>query len=268
MTIFELRLKCIKTVILVLLVIGVCSVSSCATRQDVIYLHQQIKNLKNSMDQLALEQNKEINNTLTPLKEFQSSIAIRIDSMDVDIRSLRGDMELLNHRTDELSKSLKSFKIKQLKQTQEINPADTTGLTPDNTTKSPGLNMKKINPQDEYTEAKELYDKGIYEASRKAFANFITRYPDNKLTGNSQFWLAENYFKEGNYKKSILEHQKFIDNFKQHPKIPSAYLKEGLAYYKLGDSFAGKLILEKLIKLFPKTKQAKAAKNKLNNLKK
>lgn len=265
MTILELRFKFIRTIILVLSVIGVCSVSSCATRQDVIYLNQQIKILKNSINQLAIKQNEEISNTLVPLKELQSSVAIRIDSMDDDIRSLRGDMELLDHRTDEIANELKLFKTKQLKQAQEINQADATGLTPDNDTKSPGLNTKKINPKDEYTEAKELYDKGLYEASRKAFADFITRYPDNELTGNSQFWLAENYFKEGNYKKSILEYQKFIDNFKEHPKVPSAYLKEGLAYYNLGDQFAGKLILEKLIKLFPKTEQANIAKKKLNN---
>nr|CAI78609.1 hypothetical protein [uncultured delta proteobacterium] len=263
MMISGLKLKNFRIILIILSVFFACSVSSCATRQDVIYLNKQINNLKNRIDQLTLEQNKKLDSTLLPLMEFQSNITPMIESMEADIRLLRGDIESLDHRSNEIEKNIKTFEIKKIKNTDEINIDDTNIITTNNDHK-PIMNFKKF-PEDKYAEAKELYDKGLYKESKKAFEDFMGYYPEDKLTGNSQFWIAEIYFKEGDYKKSIFEYQKLMDNFKGHPKVPSAYLKQGLAYYKIDDSFTGKLILEKLIKLFPGTEQANTAKNKLKD---
>jgi len=263
MMISGLKLKNFRIILIILSAFFACSISSCATRQDVIYLSKQINNLKNRIDQLTLEQNKKLDSTLLPLMEFQSNITPMIESMEADIRLLRGDIESLDHRSNEIEKNIKTFETKKIKNTDEINIDDTNIITTNNDHK-PIMNFKKF-PEDKYAEAKELYDKGLYKESKKAFEDFMGYYPEDKLTGNSQFWISEIYFKEGDYKKSIFEYQKLMDNFKGHPKVPSAYLKQGLAYYKIGDSFTGKLILEKLIKLFPGTEQANTAKNKLKD---
>ncbi|MFW6012065.1 MAG: tetratricopeptide repeat protein, partial [Desulfosalsimonas sp.] len=71
------------------------------------------------------------------------------------------------------------------------------------------------------------------------------------------------YFAETWYEKAILEYEKVIKNYPEGNKAPGAYLKQGMAFYKLGENANARLIFQTLIQKYPDSEEAKIAKRQV-----
>jgi TolA-binding protein len=80
------------------------------------------------------------------------------------------------------------------------------------------------------------------------------------------FRSGETFFREKLYEKSILEYQKVIEKYPKGNKVPAALLKQGYAFQSLGDKVNARLIFEELVRKHPSTSEAKAASDKLKEL--
>ena len=121
-------------------------------------------------------------------------------------------------------------------------------------------------PASQYAQAKEKFDRGEYEASRKLFQGFLSDHPKSDNADNAQFWLGEIYYREKWYEKAILEYQKVIEKYPKGNKVKSALLKQGFAFLNLGDKDNARLILKELVRKYPNSSEAKIAKDKLDKL--
>ncbi len=122
--------------------------------------------------------------------------------------------------------------------------------------------------------AQNLYDNGIAAFTAKKFQDayadfneYIEKYPKGNLAGNARFWLGDSLYNQGEYELAILEYQKVIGDYPNHPKSPAALLKQGLAFEKLKDKETAKLVYYKLESDYPKSDEAATAKKRLNSLK-
>ncbi len=114
-----------------------------------------------------------------------------------------------------------------------------------------------------YASAKRDFDRGALDSARSAFQRLLSLYPKEKLAGNAQFWLGETYYREQWYEKAILEYQKVIENYPDGNKIEASLLKQGLAFFNLGDKANARLILQELIRKYPKSNEAQIARQKV-----
>ncbi|MBW1841262.1 MAG: tol-pal system protein YbgF [Deltaproteobacteria bacterium] len=114
-----------------------------------------------------------------------------------------------------------------------------------------------------YTSAKMAFDRGNYDAAREGFQTLIKQYPGSRHADNAQFWLGEIYYREKWYEKAILEYQKVIEQHPKGNKMQAALLKQGFAFYNLGDKANARLILKELIKKFPESTEAEIARKKI-----
>ena len=122
--------------------------------------------------------------------------------------------------------------------------------------------------------AQSLYDNGIaaftakkFQDAYNAFNEYIEKYPKGNLAGNARFWLGDSLYNQGEYELAILEYQKVIADYPNHPKSPAALLKQGLAFEKLKDLDTAKLVYYKLEADYPKSDEAATAQKRLNSLK-
>jgi tol-pal system protein YbgF len=118
--------------------------------------------------------------------------------------------------------------------------------------------------KDAYLAAYQAFKEGKSEMAREQFIALLEAYPENEYSDNARFWLAESYYKDGNYEDAILAYEEL---FKKNPgsdKVPGAMLKQGLAFYALKDRKTGEIVLEKLVEKFPNTEAAKLALKKMN----
>jgi tol-pal system protein YbgF len=135
-------------------------------------------------------------------------------------------------------------------------------LPPEKVAKKP----KKKTPDDVYEAALDTYKKNKHEEARKMMEAFIKEFPDHKLAGNAQFWIAETYYTNKDYTDAILAYEDLLQRYKDHGKIPAALLKQALSFLEMGDKKAARGILRELIENHPDSKQAKTAREKLNTL--
>lgn len=117
-----------------------------------------------------------------------------------------------------------------------------------------------------YEMARQHYEQGNYDAARKGFEELIARFSKSDLADNARFWIGESYFREKWYEKAILEYQKAIDDYPKGNKVPAALLKQGIAFSYIGKTTEARVVLNKLVKQFPGSSDAKVAAQKLAEL--
>jgi tol-pal system protein YbgF len=120
---------------------------------------------------------------------------------------------------------------------------------------------------DLYKDAYETYQKGDYEGARRKFEAFLKQYPNTELSDNAQFWIGETYYGKKDYEKAILEYEKAIAKYPEGDKIPSALLKQAIAFLELGDKTNGRNLLKRVMERYPQSEQADMAKKRLDAIK-
>jgi tol-pal system protein YbgF len=121
-------------------------------------------------------------------------------------------------------------------------------------------------PEEMYQRALRILMDGKTKDAREAFEAFLKKYPDTDLSDNAQFWLAESFYKEGNYEEAILSYETLIKKFPKSDKVPGSMLKQAYSFQQLGDTNTTKVILSALKERFPKSKEAELADKKLMQL--
>lgn len=128
-----------------------------------------------------------------------------------------------------------------------------------------GKGKKMLSEKELYGAAKQALDKGEFEVAREQFLQYLKRFPKSKNADNAQFWIGEIYFREKWYEKAIMEYQKVIETYPDGNKVPSALLKQGLAFFSLDEKANARLILKEMIRKYPASNEAKIAKEKLKS---
>jgi tol-pal system protein YbgF len=118
-----------------------------------------------------------------------------------------------------------------------------------------------------YRTALNDYAKGDYELAISGFRSQIEIYPDSSLLANARYWLGESYYSRKNYDQAVTEFALLVKQHPDHPKVASALLKQGYAHLELGDKSRGRTTLDHLLKKFPKSQEARWAKERLSRMK-
>jgi len=113
-----------------------------------------------------------------------------------------------------------------------------------------------------YTDLSE----GNYNGSREQFKLFLSKYPDSAKANDAAYWIAESYYRQGEFEEAILEYQKFIDAYPKDDRVPLSYLKQGLSLVEIGREEEAKLFFQTLIDKYPQSEEAKTAKEKIREL--
>ena len=211
-------------------------------------------------------------------KEFEAyqkdQAAIRKGGADLQatLDSARVDMQLLSGKVDDL-------------RIQVQKPADDVALLKEDTGKRLALvedrlakleqgmagmleQQKKAaelqqTPELLYQQGLDAMKAGETAKARELFTKFLDQNPKHKLAANAHYWLGETYYSEKNYEQAILEFQEVIKNFPEKEKVPAAMLKQGMAFKEMGDAKSSTYIYKKLTEEFPKSEEAKVAREKL-----
>lgn len=264
----------------------------CATKNEVIKLERDQRMIKREFRAFVDEVTRfskhtqkkigEIDTSLRPLKKGLADTDAVLDSLRVEFQSLRGRADEIQYNIDEKSKegtSLKAGYVSELKDihaklseletrllivegffSSKDDPSEKTKLRDMAETKKP-KSMEQI-----YNEAYDDFKKGNTKKARSGFRKYLEQFPKTEYSDNAQYWIGESFFIEKKYREAILEFEEVISNYPKGNKVPSALLKQGLAFYRLGDKTSAKLLLQKVIKEYPESNQAEIAKRELKNL--
>ena len=106
---------------------------------------------------------------------------------------------------------------------------------------------------------------GNYLGAIVAFQNFIKQYPKSSLAPRAQYWIGDSYFNLRDYKLAIANQQALISGYPDSPTVPDAMLNIASSQLEMGESTAGRKMLEDLVAKFPISDAADKAKRRLTS---
>ena len=112
-----------------------------------------------------------------------------------------------------------------------------------------------------------LIRKSDFAAAQKAFFDFLTKYPKSGYAPSGLFWLANAQYQTRDYKEAILNFRQMISTAPDHLRAPEAALSVANCQAELKDTRGARKTLDDLIKAYPASEAAGAAKDRLKLLK-
>lgn len=222
-------------------------------------MDEELRRQSASLHALIEELREEIRLLNGKLEEFEYSLS-RQQKTTVSIQKKSEDAS--NRLTEATSKN--NDRIARIEHYLNFESAGKPGKPIPVPAPAAAVQSKKEPTEDElYKSAKQAFDQGDSESAKKYFQEVIGRFPKSENADNAQFWIGEIYYREKWYEKAILEYQKVIEKYPDGNKVPAALLKQGLAFHNIGDKPNSRHILEDLIKKYPKSNEAKIAREKL-----
>lgn len=216
----------------------------------------------------------------------------RIDTLQNEVQSLRGDLQVQSHQLEELKQRQRDLYVdidRRLTRLERNNGTASVGSTSgqvtgdvERTGAAAAVSNGKTNAppvpvnntatvdsageQQAYQKAFDTLRNLRYAQAVKAFRAFLAKYPKGRYAHIAQYWIAEAEYAQRKFKQAIHDYQKLIDNYPDSPKLAEAMLKIGYSQYELNDSKDAITILKELIKSYPGTTEAGQAQNLLRKI--
>lgn len=287
-----------------LLLTVLCLLSACVTTEQYDLTRQELNRLRNENIYIKNELNNLTEKTSSiasqdsfdAMRESQAAMQSQLSAVAKDIQVLNGRFEEHKYSAEKLLKDTSGetelLQVQmttiesQLKETNEKITALERSIgaekevmqkpqqEPEEKPEEPVIEPQ---PQDEashsllnkvkiYEDAYDTFKEKKYAESRKKFQTFLKEYPQDDLSDNAHFWIAETFYREKDYENAILSYEIVLKKYKNSPKAPNAFLKQGLSFIELGDKKTGKIILEQVKDRYPDTREAELAKDYLKDL--
>jgi tol-pal system protein YbgF len=119
----------------------------------------------------------------------------------------------------------------------------------------------------DYEAAVAVFRKGEFAAAQASLVDFIRRYPQSGYMSLAFFWLGNAQYATRDYKEAIANFRSMLSQAPQHLRAPEAQLSIANCQIEMKDSKAARKSLEDLVKNFPNSEAAFAAKERLARLK-
>ncbi|KQP14752.1 tol-pal system protein YbgF [Pseudorhodoferax sp. Leaf267] len=118
----------------------------------------------------------------------------------------------------------------------------------------------------DYDAALAIFRKGDFAAAQTAFSGFIKRYPQSGYNASSLFWLGNAQYATRDYKEAINNFRSMLTVNADHPRAPEAALSIANCQLELKEVRGARKTLEDLIKVYPQSEAALAAKDRLSKM--
>lgn len=119
----------------------------------------------------------------------------------------------------------------------------------------------------DFEAALAVFRKGDFPASQSVFVDFLKRYPRSGYAPSALFWLGNAQYATRDYKEAMINFRSLIGREPEHLRAPEAVLSIANCQIELKDARGAKKTLEDLIKAYPQSEAAGAAKERLARLK-
>lgn len=192
------------------------------------------------------EQKREITDRVTTLQKSNAEVSTRFSEIEADQRQMVGRIEVLENRLSQAT----AERDRQKKISEE----------------SSGEMQKRVAILQE--EVSKLNDQMAALATEVAALRAGEGSANRKeVAVKNMYEVAEDLYDKKDYKKAILNYQKFRESKPKDKHVPDAILKIAISFQELGMKDESRTFYEELITKFPNSPEAKRARIRLKKLK-
>ena len=210
----------------------------------------------------------------SPSREILADLLQQLESLQTELRSLRGQVEVQNNEIERLKarqRDLLADIDRRVSELERRPAAAGTEAPPGAETMTSGAApgaATSAQEQQDYEAAFNLMKQGNYDRAAKGFREFIAKHPQSALRDNAQYWLGEAYYVVRDFRKALTEFTRLMNDYPKSLKGPDALLKIGYSHYEMGDWGKARETLNQVIARYPGQQAAKSAEQRLAKMKK
>lgn len=116
----------------------------------------------------------------------------------------------------------------------------------------------------DFDAALAMFRKGDFPAAQKLFTDFLGRHVTSGYVDSALFWLGNTQYAMRDYKPAIVNFRALVTKNPEHIRAPEAMLSVANCQLELKDAKGARKTLADLIKVYPQSEAAVAAKERLS----
>ncbi|HEV6967017.1 tol-pal system protein YbgF [Roseateles sp.] len=227
-------------------------------RKALLELRAKVQANEDLANKRAAEVNSLVQDQIQPLRRSVLDLNAQIDMLRSEIAKLRGANE-------QLARDLADTQRKLTDQSQSVD-ARLKPLEPQKVSLDGREFQVAPDERNQYEAAIGLVRRGDFTEAVAALNAFLKRYPASGYTDSVRFWLGNAQYGKRDYKDAIATFRAFIAANGDHPRAAEALLALGNCQVELKDNKAARRSFEEVVKAYPGTEAAQAAKERLATL--
>ena len=141
-------------------------------------------------------------------------------------------------------------------ETQVVQSVETTKTISTETFQSEEKILPEGTPKEQYEFATSFLKVGDYNMAERAFREFVDNNPDNKFSGNAQYWYAETFRIRQLYTDAASAYLEGYQKYPKSEKAPINLLKLGVSLVQIGEKDQGCLMIAGVKKQYPNATQS------------
>ena len=182
------------------------------------------------------------------------------------IEILRSEMAKLRGLNEQLSRDLADIQRRQ-KDTAQVVDDRLRQFEPVKVAVDGREFLAEPTEKRDYEAALGVFRKGDFSAAQTVFVDFLKRYPKSGYGPSALFWLGNAQYATRDYKEAMINFRGLIAREPDHLRAPEAVLSIANCQIELKDTRGARKTLDDLIKAYPQSEAAVAAKERLSRLK-
>ncbi|MDB6090486.1 MAG: hypothetical protein JWN85_3270 [Gammaproteobacteria bacterium] len=198
-------------------------------------------------------------------------LAQHLDSVQADVRQLRGRIEVLENSAETMRKQQRDLYSDLDKRIAALGGASGgatggVGATSGASAAPPPAPPASSVEQTVYAQAFDSLKAGSYSVAITGFKDFLASYPASPLAENAQYWLGEAYYVNRDFDAASGAFRNVLQKWPDSRKAPDALLKLGYTQYELKKLPEARATLTQVTQKYPNSDAAKLANERLQRL--
>ena len=241
-------------------------------------LQKALDQSQKQFEVLRKQVESDINQSKQDNRQAVLQLQSQIDALKQDIANLNGEREQLLREITLLQRALKESKVDIEERFQKMNSQlakQEPTAAKEETPKSSKVNVQVdgfeflAEPEEkrDFEAAFVLFRKGDFSAAAKEFAQFVKVYSASGYKPSALYWLGSARFARRDFNEAIAQLKGLVNDFPNHARAPEAMLTVGNAQLEIKQPKEARKTFNELLKLYPTTEAAAAAKDRLAQIK-
>lgn len=224
-------------------------------RRAILELRQRVDSMQASQQRAADDQRQDSEQLRRTLLDLQNQIEI----LRTEQAKLRGQNEQLLRDVADLQRRQKDIAQGVDERLSKFEPLKVT-LDGQEFQADPAEKR-------DFEAALAVFRAGKFADASVSFASFVRQYPRSGYGPSARFWLGNAQYAQRDYKEAIGNFKQLLSDAPMHARAPEAALSIANCQLELKDNRAARKTLEDLVRVYPQSEAAQAAKERLSRLK-
>ena len=231
-------------------------------RRAIIDLRQRVEQQRQGLAEELRRGNEEMlrraSDENATLRRSVLDLQAQIEALRSELARLRGADEQLARDISDVQRRQKDVAASVEERLRKFEPAQVNVDGKDI--------LVEPSEQRDFESALAAFRKGDFVASQVTFGEFLKRYPNSGYRPTALFWIGNAQYANKDYRGAIANFRLLLQQAPDHPRAPEAVLSIATCQIELKDNASARRTLDDLVKAYPQSEAASAARERLARL--